>query len=274
MKLPTLRRYDGYEHTTPEHRAVVRELQNLLNNHGAALTEDGRFGTETERAVRQFEHANHREPDGIVDAVLWSLLLGRKVPRGNEPNRQTYPRHHPGLARQHDVAKCYRTAIVAGASTADVPPTIIAAIGSRESHWGLALKPQGPGGTGDAVPRTTRKPWRNTPLPPDGGGFGRGLMQIDYDAHEFARSGAWQDPEANIAYGCQVLRQYKALLKRKTPLRGETLLRAAVAAYNCGPGNVLTALRQGRTVDYFTAGRDYAKDVLDRAAWFRLHDWG
>ena len=37
---------------------------------------------------------------------------------------------------------------------------------------------------------------------------------------------------------------------------------AAVAAYNCGPGNVQKALDQGLGVDHFTAGGDYSADVL------------
>ncbi|CCH77818.1 putative Lysozyme [Nostocoides japonicum T1-X7] len=41
---------------------------------------------------------------------------------------------------------------------------------------------------------------------------------------------------------------------------------AAVAAYNCGPGNVRRALQQGRSVDAFTTGGDYSRDVLARRA--------
>ena len=37
---------------------------------------------------------------------------------------------------------------------------------------------------------------------------------------------------------------------------------AAVAAYNCGPGNVQKALAAGSSVDRFTAGGDYSHDVL------------
>ena len=39
---------------------------------------------------------------------------------------------------------------------------------------------------------------------------------------------------------------------------------AAVAAYNCGAGNVRRALDAGEPVDRHTAGRDYAADVLAR----------
>ena len=39
---------------------------------------------------------------------------------------------------------------------------------------------------------------------------------------------------------------------------------AAVAAYNCGAGNVKKALAAGHPVDHFTAHQDYAADVLAR----------
>jgi len=39
---------------------------------------------------------------------------------------------------------------------------------------------------------------------------------------------------------------------------------AAVAAYNCGPGNVRKALRNGESVDRHTTGHDYSADVLAR----------
>jgi hypothetical protein len=39
---------------------------------------------------------------------------------------------------------------------------------------------------------------------------------------------------------------------------------AAVAAYNCGVGNVKKALANGQSVDHFTAHQDYSADVLAR----------
>jgi hypothetical protein len=49
-------------------------------------------------------------------------------------------------------------------------------------------------------------------------------------------------------------------------------LRAATAAYNCGIGNVLNALRGSLDLDYYTSGRNYASDVLNRAGWFQEHE--
>jgi hypothetical protein len=110
-------------------------------------------------------------------------------------------------------------------------------------------------------------------MPPDGGGFGRGLMQIDYDGHVFARSGNWQDPAANLLYGAGVLAQARAMLGRALSLSGVPLWQASLAAYNCGAGNVTRAIKGGRDVDFFTTGRNYGKDALNRAGWFLLKGW-
>jgi hypothetical protein len=50
-------------------------------------------------------------------------------------------------------------------------------------------------------------------------------------------------------------------------------MRAMLAAYNCGCGNVLRALNAGLDVDYFTSHRDYSADTLNRAGFFQMHGW-
>jgi hypothetical protein len=98
-------------------------------------------------------------------------------------------------------------------------------------------------------------------------------MQIDYDAHEFARSGDWQSPDANIRYACDVLREARTQLRRRTVLHGRALLRGALAACNCGVGNVMRAVQHGLDLDFYTAGRNYARELLDRAGFFEAHGW-
>ena len=134
-----------------------------------------------------------------------------------------------------------------------IDPLLIAAIMDRESLGGDALAPKGPKGKGD-------------------GGHGHGLMQIDDRSHAAflsakSATGAplWQEPWANILYGAQLLKQN---LNR---FASEAL---AVAAYNCGPGNVRAALKTVpagaleseiiAAVDRRTAGGNYSKDVLAR----------
>ncbi|NJO40188.1 MAG: SH3 domain-containing protein [Cyanobacteria bacterium CRU_2_1] len=135
-------------------------------------------------------------------------------------------------------------------------PSVIAAIGSRESAWGILLSPRGPGGTGD-------------------GGHGRGLMQIDDRFHQdFIYSGKWADPRENIMYGIdKVLAPNYNYLDQNTNLQGTELLRAALASYNAGLGNVMDAYESGLDSDSYTTGRDYGWDVLDRAGWFQLQGW-
>ena len=279
MTRPILRLHDGFDHTSPELRDEVRELQTLLNSYGLSVDVDGLFGGDTEDAVKQFQRLNRLEDDGIVGALTWAALLGTPpppTPDGQFPT--TRPRNDADLLHQLDIVNDLRPVIEAAALRIGLPPAVLCGLGSRESRWGLALRPQGPAGTGDAAPRRPRPPLRPGHLPPDGGGFGRGLMQIDFDAHEFARTGNWRDAEANIDFGATVLAAARNFIRRRAaiesiPLDELELLRAALAGYNCGPGNALRALRDGRDIDFFTAHRDYSKDVLDRAGWFQLHGW-
>ena len=179
----------------------------------------------------------------------------------------TFAADRRGLLSELRTAAPHRAVADAAATARGLPVCVLAGIASRESAWGLMLRPPGPGGTGDFTPRKGR-------VPPDGGGFGRGIMQIDYDAHSFARGAAWPNPAANIAYGALVLAQNVAYLRKALGLVGHELLHAALAGYNCGAENVVRALRKGLDADYYTSGRDYGRDVLDRAGWFLAAGWG
>lgn len=185
----------------------------------------------------------------------------------------TFARNDAALLIQFREASQHRLVVEEAARKFGLQPSVIGGIGSRESHWGLILRPAGPAGTGDFKERRFPARFRQGSLPPDGGGFGRGLMQIDFDAHEFARTGNWKDSKENIVFGCQVLADSRDFMQRKTNLRDPDLLRATLAAYNAGPGNALTAIRDGRDVDFFTTGHDYSEEVLNRAGFFQLQGW-
>lgn len=141
----------------------------------------------------------------------------------------------------------HRSAIEMAAGKFGVPAGIIAAVLSRESGGGRLLNPPGPGGTGDA-------------------GHGRGLMQIDDRWHDFASSGAWASATANIEYGTRLLASnYLTAVKKGAP--GMMAWRVALAGYNAGMGNALAGYQAGNP-DRSTAGGDYSRDVLERAAYF------
>jgi hypothetical protein len=270
---PLLRWHDGYAGTSPEMRDEVRRLQALLVQHGLPVQVDGFFGNGTDEAVREFQRTKGLDDDGIVGPRTWAALESQPAPDDLSVEfPTTFSPRHVALTAQLAAAADYRALAEAAARRHDLPLCVIAGVASRESGWGLHLDPRGPAGTGDRIARGPRLPLRPGPFPPDGG-FGRGLMQIDYDSHEFARTGTWQDPAQNLLYGASVLGNSHALLQRSLTLAPTDLMRAALAAYNCGPGNVLRALRSARDIDFFTAGRDYGRDVLNRAGWFLLHGW-
>ena len=247
--MKTLRLYDGYQNTSPSLRDDVKKLQDLLGLHG-----DGFFGPTTEKAVIAFQKKNRLEADGIVGPRTWAKLLGEEGPKKKQ-FATPYEQRHQRLLRQLKVVREeYFSFIEETATKAGMPPSVICGIGSRESEWGLstALDKPGPGGKGDH-------------------GHGRGLMQIDDRYHEFARTGKWDNARENLLYAAQVLISSRKYLANRFTLDDKTLLRATLAAYNCGQGNVSKALKKGRDIDYYTAGRNYGENVLERAGWFQLH---
>lgn len=272
MPHPMLRLFDGEDSTSPELRPDVQDLQHALHNFGFAVATDGIFGSETEAAVRQFQLDHDLYDDGIVGPATWAALLNQPQPDEVSTYPTTISRSSAEMQAQFAEAQKYKADITAAAQANAIDPIVLCGIGSRESGWGLLLKPRGPAGTGDFTARKFPTAFRQGALPPDGG-FGRGLMQIDFDAYDFARNGAWRDPVANIDFGCKVLAQNLALISRKTSLKDRDALQAAIAAYNCGAGNVLRAIHDGRDLDFYTAGRNYSADTINRAGWFQLAGW-
>ena len=54
--------------------ADVREMQELLNRHGASIGVDGSFGSQTEGALKQFQTDSGLESDGIVEEETLAAL--------------------------------------------------------------------------------------------------------------------------------------------------------------------------------------------------------
>lgn len=269
----TLRLWDGYKHTSPHLREAVVELQHKLTSHGLKTAADGFFGYGTQELVEQFQDSKGLVVDGIVGPQTWAAFNGTTPPE-TFMFETTYERRNPDLLKQLVLARKYEDDVYQASIHAGVHQSVLFGIGSRESRWGLALTPPFPHGTGDFAKRSNRKPFRKNSTPDDGGGFGRGIWQIDYDWHEFARTGDWQNPSANIAYGAHVLRDHYEQLRREVKgLDDMALLRASIASYNCGVGNVMKAIVSGKGVDYYTAHRDYSRDVLSRAGWFQINGW-
>lgn len=109
--------------------------------------------------------------------------------------------------------RMYSVEILTAARKYNVSPWLIAGVMYRESGGGTQLRPPGPSGTGDFLARSATSTYMKqgygnpaTGLPPDGLGWGRGLMQIDYGAHNaWVQSHNWQDPQTNIDYAASLL---------------------------------------------------------------------
>ncbi len=273
MPGPVLRLFDGFPNSAPDLAEDVKTLQNALKKDGFNVEVDGLFGRDTEEIVKRFQREHNLYDDGIVGPLTWAAILNQPAPDITKVIQTTYAKNNTALIKQLGELNKYKDFIVNTSVKYKIQSSIIIGVGSRESGWGLALNPSGPSGTGDTIKRRYPTQFRSGPLPPGGGGYGRGLMQVDFDAHEFARTGNWKDPAANIEYGCSVLAGSIEFMKRKTGLKDLELVRAGIAGYNCGPGNVLKAIRDGLDIDYYTFGRDYSKDALNRAGWFQLNGW-
>lgn len=109
-------------------------------------------------------------------------------------------------------------------------------------------------------------------------GHGHGLMQIDNSSFQPAEQRQWcqewikkgMDPGEGIRKGCEILRDKRMhLVRAGIGLPPDEFLRAYVAAYNTGEGNVLRCIREGLDVDAFTANHNYSKDVLERMKVFQ-----
>ena len=82
---PTLRRGDSGE--------AVTYLQTLLCDVGETLTADGKFGSKTEQAVKDFQRISGLTVDGVVGPKTWDELekATEHEPDGDEPEAPEQP---------------------------------------------------------------------------------------------------------------------------------------------------------------------------------------
>lgn len=257
--------YDGFPQKSPHLQDEVKDLQKLLVTAGYKTQVDGYYGKGTRDLVISFQKQKGLKPDGIVSKDTWLALAKETKPATTGTSSAaslntfytTYPQKFKVFEDELAELRKYWAIIQKYAKQSGVPPQVLAGIGSRESRWGLALKPKGAGGTGDY-------------------GNGHGLLQVDIRYHKkHIESLDWMNPEKHIRYAImEVFVPYRNYIQRETGLSGRNLLRATVAAYNGGAGAVIRLLKKEDTsdVDEVTTKGDYSKDVFNRAGWFQLHN--
>ncbi|XP_024913973.1 lysozyme g isoform X1 [Cynoglossus semilaevis] len=153
-----------------------------------------------------------------------------------------------------DRMKKYRDKIIRVANETGIQPCLIAAIISRESRAGKALK----NGWGDWSPK--RQAWNAW-----------GLMQVDVNPEGGGHTprGAW-DSEEHILQGKEILISFIGKIRKKFPKWSkEHQLKGAIAAYNQGDGKV----HSFENVDENTTGKDYSNDVISRALWYQRNGY-
>ena len=95
---------------------------------------------------------------------------------------------------------------------------------------------------------------------------GYGFLQIDIASFpDFVKSGDWKDPFKAIQKGVSVLQDKKRILSLNFPkLLPDELLRASIAAYNCGQAHVIHCLSSVPPIDidFYTYSKNYSAEVL------------
>ncbi|XP_043113706.1 lysozyme g-like [Puntigrus tetrazona] len=143
---------------------------------------------------------------------------------------------------ENDLARMenYKSMIIKVGRAKQMDPAVIAAIISRASRAGAALKD----GWGD-----------------NGNCFG--LMQVNKRYHTL--TGAWNS-EQHIGQATDILISFIHEIKKKFPTWSkEQCFKGGISAYNAGVSTVSSY----ENIDAKTTGEDYSNDVVARAQWFR-----
>ncbi|MBI1949262.1 MAG: peptidoglycan-binding protein [Deltaproteobacteria bacterium] len=80
----------------------VKELQRSLNERGARLAEDGKFGPKTERALKDFQRDNGLEQDGVRGKKTTEALKAKPQRRVDSPNEPRGGQRPSGATRPEE----------------------------------------------------------------------------------------------------------------------------------------------------------------------------
>jgi|GEM_PF-2692759 len=236
----------------------VRDLQELLGFNRP----DGVFGPMTMRQLTLAQGALGMTESGVVDLATYAQLsdfmrsgqdiraiLFGQVGTGASSDTGRQDGLGPGQKTSVKMAQSdedrvlvYKDKFIQAAERYALPPSLLAAIASRETRGGSQLNESG--------------------YSVYGGNEGFGLMQVDGGHHSPA--GAPFSLE-HVEQAAGILAGFRDQLRRRhTEWSDAQVLKGAVAAYNCGPGRIRTV----SGMDSRTTGKDYSNDTWVRAQYY------
>ncbi len=200
-------------------------------------------------SVSIMAHATPGVPAGAAMSPDANASLFEQQTRGASASTARADRLHAGVAASVRMAEVDEHRVLAHRDNFElvgrrlgVPAALLAAIASRETRGGRHLKTDG--------------------YSVFSGNRGYGMMQVDARFH---RPQGGPSSVAHIEQAALILVRYRdRLAKSHSTWTTSEVLKAAVAAYNCGPSRVRSLTR----MDRYTTGRDYSDDIWVRARYF------
>ena len=229
--LITLRRGDGLRQMTPAFMPAVERLQRALDRAGHPLLPDGRFGEDTELAVRGFQKLSGLLVDGVAGPATWRLLERFQRPGerlGDHRRVLGFESFHGDLAwlqdREGHVGKPYWPGGIAGVTLDPGFDLRFARLERIREHYAVVLSPEQEGALARVIGRRggdARDALYRSPL----------LQSI-----QIPRALAMQVmPHIAVDYWQAIAARFPGLEAPETPPAVHTVMLSL--AYNRGPEN-------------------------------------
>lgn len=236
----------------------VRDLQEMLGFNRP----DGVFGPMTMRQLTLAQGAIGMMESGVVDLTTYAQLsdflrsgqdirailfgqvgTGASADTARQDGLSAGQQTSVKMAQSdEDRVMVHKDKFIQAAARYGIPPALLAAIASRETRGGSQLNEHG--------------------YSVYGGNAGFGLMQVDAGHHTPAGTPFSLE---HIEQAAGILVLFRDQLRNRHPdWTDAQVLKAAVSAYNCGPGRIRTV----SGMDSKTTGKDYSSDTWVRAQYY------
>lgn len=240
----------------------VARWKRFLNSYDdydcGSATQD--FDAKTDTATRAFQRDHKLKIDGEIGSLTIGVAMGLGFNPDGEPKiAQIRNSAQLLLWIKENLGDAIRAATIGSHYSEDW----LGAMAARETGF-LITRYVNQGLLPPEVHARMLGDYGQRPGEPAKQYHGYGYWQIDTGSYpDFVRSGDWQDPLKTARKAVAVLDEKRgALLAAGLGLDGEMLERAITAAYNCGQGNVIKAVRNGDDIDRYTFAKNYSAEVF------------